>query len=145
MAEVKSTTGKRIDEGGVNHPAHYNTDISGVECIEVVRHMDFNLGNAFKYLFRAGRKISESISDVEAEIKDLQKAIWYLKDERNNVKALDPRLHPRKFYEEKMILVINSREGNIKQAMMLLDQGYFEMAMSAIEDEIESLKAKNGI
>ena len=144
MVEVISTTGKQIDAGGVNHPAHYNTDISGVECIEIVRHMDFNLGNAFKYMFRAGRKTITGETVLE-EIKDLQKAIWYLKDERNNVKALDIRLYPRKLYEDKIIKVIKSREGNIQQAMIMLDQGFFEMAVSCVEDEIESLKAKHGI
>lgn len=144
MVDVISTTGKQIDAGGVNHPAHYNTDISGVECIEIVRHMDFNLGNAFKYMFRAGRKNISGEAVLE-ELKDLEKAIWYLKDERLNVKALDPRLYPRKFYEEKIIKVIKSREGNIQQAMIMLDQGFFEMAVSCVEDEIETLKAKHGI
>ncbi len=40
----------------VNHPAHYNDSPSGVECIEVVRHMNFNVGNAVKYLWRCGKK-----------------------------------------------------------------------------------------
>lgn len=57
----------------VNHPKHYNTNPSGIECIEVVRHMNFNKGNAIKYIWRAG--------DKGNEIEDLQKAIWYLNDE----------------------------------------------------------------
>ena len=149
MTEIKSTTGRYIDAGGVNHPAHYNTDKSGVECIEITRHMDFNLGNAFKYIFRAGQKVDAKNGEnedlveyfrVESEIKDLSKAIWYLKDERKNVKALDPRLYPRHFYEDKIAKVIASREGNIQQAMIMLDQGYFEMAVSAIEAEIKRIK-----
>ena len=38
----------------VNHPAHYNTHPSGVECIEITEHFNFNIGNAIKYLWRAG-------------------------------------------------------------------------------------------
>ena len=55
----------------VNHPDHYNqTDF---ECIELVRHMSFNLGNAVKYLWR--------YEDKQDPIEDLQKAAWYISDE----------------------------------------------------------------
>lgn len=59
----------------VNHPAHYNSDPSGIACIEIVRHRNFNIGNAIKYLWRAGLK------DADTHIQDLQKAIWYITDE----------------------------------------------------------------
>lgn len=58
----------------VNHPKHYTSHPSGVECIEVTRHMNFNLGNVVKYLWRAGLK-------NEATLEDLRKAAWYLNDE----------------------------------------------------------------
>lgn len=57
----------------VNHPKHYCSHPSGVECIEITRHMLFNRGNAIKYIWRAGEKSSE--------IEDLKKAIFYLTDE----------------------------------------------------------------
>jgi len=57
----------------VNHPKHYNSHPSGVECIDVVRHMNFNLGNVIKYLWRADHK--------NASIEDLKKARWYPDDE----------------------------------------------------------------
>ena len=34
----------------VNHPKHYTSDPSGIECIDVTRHRNFNIGNAIKYL-----------------------------------------------------------------------------------------------
>ena len=40
----------------VNHPAHYNSHPSGIECIEIARHHNFNIGNSIKYLWRAGLK-----------------------------------------------------------------------------------------
>ena len=40
----------------VNHPPHYNTHPSGIECIEITRHMNFNLGNVVKYIWRADDK-----------------------------------------------------------------------------------------
>ena len=57
----------------VQHPKHYNEHPSGVECIDIIRHMNFNLGNVIKYVWRADLK-----NDA---IEDLQKAMFYLKDE----------------------------------------------------------------
>jgi len=54
----------------VNHPRHYTSHPSGVECITVTEHMGFNVGNAVKYLWRADLK--------ENAIEDLQKAQWYI-------------------------------------------------------------------
>ena len=65
----------------VNHPKHYNSHPSGIECIEIVRHHDFNIGNALKYLWRAGIKTEEGISNKEKQIEDLHKAIFYINDE----------------------------------------------------------------
>ena len=61
----------------VNHPVHYNSNPSGIECIEVARHYCFSIGNAFKYLWRAGLKDPDN---PEKEIEDLKKAIWYIED-----------------------------------------------------------------
>ena len=54
----------------VNHPKHYTEHPSGVECIEITEHMNFCVGNAFKYLWRAGLK--------GEQIEDLRKARWYI-------------------------------------------------------------------
>lgn len=65
----------------VNHPSHYTSDPSGVECITITRHRTFNVGNAIKYLWRAGLKSDAGRSPVEKQIEDLRKAVWYLNDE----------------------------------------------------------------
>ena len=57
----------------VDHPAHYNAHPSGIECIDVVEHMGFNLGNAIKYIWRADLK--------HDALEDLRKAEWYLRRE----------------------------------------------------------------
>lgn len=54
----------------VDHPKHYTSHPSGIECIEVVEHMNFCRGNAIKYIWRAG--------DKGNEIEDLEKARWYI-------------------------------------------------------------------
>ena len=63
----------------VNHPPHYNSHPSGVECITITRHMGFNIGNAMKYLWRADEK--------GKDIEDLEKAVFYIKDEITKRKA----------------------------------------------------------
>jgi hypothetical protein len=42
--------------------------------------MDFDLGNAIKYLLRQGKKSEEGISDRDKAIEDLRKAIFYIND-----------------------------------------------------------------
>lgn len=61
------------DEDKVNHPNHYTSHPSGVECIQITEHMGFNLGNAIKYIWRADLK-----GDA---IEDLKKAEFYIKRE----------------------------------------------------------------
>lgn len=60
----------------VDHPDHYNDNPSGVECIDVVEHYNFNIGNAIKYLWRAGLKGGKG-----KRLEDLRKAIWYVERE----------------------------------------------------------------
>jgi len=57
----------------IDHPKHYTSHPSGVECITVAEHMNFNLGCVFKYIWRADEK--------GAHIEDLKKALWYLQRE----------------------------------------------------------------
>lgn len=69
-----------IETSTVNHPTHYNMSESGIETIKIVRHFDFDCGNAFKYLMRFRYKNNLR--------EDLEKAIWYLNDKiasTNNV------------------------------------------------------------
>lgn len=67
-------------EFNVNHPKHYNSHPSGIECITIARHYTFSIGNAIKYLWRAGLKQDPSMEDREKEIEDLEKAKWYIDD-----------------------------------------------------------------
>ena len=60
-------------EDPVNHPKHYTGHPSGVECIQITEYMNFCLGNAVKYVWRAGLK-----GDA---VQDLEKAVWYINRE----------------------------------------------------------------
>jgi hypothetical protein len=57
----------------VNHPPHYCSHPSGVECINITQLMSFNVGNAFKYLYRC--------TDKNNTLEDLRKAQWYIRRE----------------------------------------------------------------
>ena len=63
----------------VNHPSHYTSHPSGVECIQITEHMNFCIGNAVKYLWRVGLK-----GDA---VEDLLKARWYIEKEIQRIKA----------------------------------------------------------
>lgn len=65
----------------VNQPSHYTSHPSGIECIEITRHHDFAIGNAIKYLWRAGLKNSDN------EVQDLEKAAWYIQDKIKQLKG----------------------------------------------------------
>lgn len=66
----------------VNHPPHYTSDPSGVECLDIVRHRNYNIGNAIKYLWRAG------IKNEDKHIEDLKKAVFYINDEIKRLEGL---------------------------------------------------------
>lgn len=61
----------------VNHPDHYAKHPSGIECIQITEHMNFCLGSAMKYIWRAGLK-----GDAR---QDLEKAKWYLDREMDRI------------------------------------------------------------
>ncbi len=62
----------------INHPAHYTRHPSGVECIQIVEHFPFNIGNVIKYCWRAGLK-----NDA---LEDLKKAKWFIEREIERLK-----------------------------------------------------------
>ena len=70
MGSCSFIFGEQMDEK-VNHPTHYN-QYNGLEIIDLVEQMNFNKGNAVKYITRAGFK------DSQTEIEDLKKARWYI-------------------------------------------------------------------
>lgn len=68
----------------VNHPPHYTSHPSGIECIQITEHLGFCVGNAIKYLWRADEKGSA--------IQDLEKARWYIDREISRRKRAEVAL-----------------------------------------------------
>jgi len=78
----------------VNHPSHYQGE--RVEAIDVIESysLNFSLGNAIKYLLRAGKKPDSSYEE------DLAKAVWYIQREiqRSKKDETQPRQEPQDVY-----------------------------------------------
>ncbi len=111
----------------VNHPPHYK-DASGIECIEVTRHMGFCGGNCFKCIYRAGKKGST--------IEDLEKAIFYADEAYDLCEEID------KLVIEKIRQIAFHREGFIFKAMIAVRWSAWSDVHDHIQDEISRLKAK---
>jgi len=73
-SDVKKMSENQQNYEYVNHPQHYGGEDNLYEVIKVIEatNMDFHLGNAYKYMARAGKK------GTDKEVQDLKKAIWYI-------------------------------------------------------------------
>jgi hypothetical protein len=82
---VTDGIGREPDRHAVNHPPHYNAH-PACEAVDLCEELSFNLGNAVKYLWRAGQKGDR--------VEDIRKAIWYLEreSERNSQSIKDGEL-----------------------------------------------------
>lgn len=66
------------DRPTITNPPHYLAHPSGIECIQITEHFNFNLGCVIKYVWRAGLK-----GDA---LTDLEKAAWYIQREIDRLK-----------------------------------------------------------
>lgn len=124
---------KKFEQGKpdmVNQPPHYK-DASGIECKEITCHrkMPFSLGNAIKYLYRAGSK-----GDL---LEDLKKAEWYLR-----VAYLNDERVP-KAVEVRLLEVAAHRKTAAGRALNLIRLHEISAAYQAVKKEIEKLEAGN--
>ncbi len=86
LTNIGVTVAPLEDDGDtdmVDHPAHYNSHPSGIECIDVIEHWSYNLGAAMKYVWRAGLKPGAD------HVEDLQKAVWYINREIERLEKHD--------------------------------------------------------
>lgn len=111
----------------VNHPSHYK-DPSGVECIDIVRHKSFNVGNAIKYVFRHNQK--------GKPIEDLKKALFYIEDEVNHRDSATQYADTTATLQK----LIESRSGNEQGFFKAMKLGDLDMAQSCLRAEIIKLE-----
>lgn len=82
---------EELDKEMINNPKHYTAHPSGIECIEITEHLNFCLGNAIKYIWRAGLK------DEDKTIQDLKKAEFYIKREIDRLTELKMKELKKKY------------------------------------------------
>ena len=85
----------------INHPPHYTSHPSGVECIEIVEHFNCCIGQAVQYLWRAGLK------EGNDTIQDLSKARWFVDREID-------RLKREQLLEEKRARQVEARANRVQ-------------------------------
>ena len=114
----------------VTNPGYYRSHPSGVECIDIIRHLPFNVGNAVKYLWRAGDK-----GGPEKLREDLEKAIWYIQD------SID---HPRastysELVDYELLAKWNRVESKTKRGRIIILTIFVELAKQELEAWLDSL------
>ena len=114
------------------NPAYYRQG-SGVECIDVVRHLPFAQGNAMKYVWRAGHK-----NDIK---QDLDKALWYVNDciaQKSAVPIIDSPVEEELLTDHRRYLL---KQGDYMRmtTLWVLGLGDMESAAVCIEDWLNSL------
>lgn len=102
----------------VNHPSHYNS--GKFEVIEVIedQRLGFHLGNAIKYICRAGKKLPEKSTkemDRQIAVQDLEKAVWYIQRHIEILKPLELIRRPNE---------MNPRTGSAQPKAELLGDEY---------------------
>lgn len=90
-------------ENRVEHPNYYKLS-NGIEVLDVVRDLPFNIGNVVKYVIRAGRKKEAGLSDKQKQIEDLEKAKFYIEDAIKQLKDNDKWIWIKFFTSIKKIL-----------------------------------------
>jgi hypothetical protein len=119
----------------VNHPAHYN-QYEGLEVWDLVELMTFNLGNAVKYVARAGHK------DASKEIEDLSKAIAYI---RRELKRVDKSEADYGKYSDLVALLapqLSYHRGISVLYICRASNEYLSMAMGHLEQEMRLLSGE---
>lgn len=133
-ARVKGMAGAELHQENVskpdmvNKPPHYK-DASGIECKEITCHrkMPFSLGNAIKYLYRAGSK-----GDL---LEDLKKAEWYLRVAYLNSEAVPVEVVRR------LSEVAAVRKTQAGRALNLISRRQALYAYRVVKSEIERMEA----
>lgn len=117
----------------VNNPKHYTSHPSGVECIEIAEMLPFNLGNALKYLWRAGKKLDE--------FEDVKKAVFYLRRQANSKLALQKETHSgsikKELIQDNAILINNFDQELARIVAIICLKGNAELLDLADELEIK--------
>ena len=119
----------------INHPIRYNADDSGVECIDVVERLPFNLGSALKYIWRRDHKQSFA--------RDLQKAAWYLRREAERIAREEEQQTTGGLISD---VVHGSRDDLLKLALLIVEssiEGANTTRLLDLAEKLEGIAAQD--
>lgn len=111
-------------------PSHYRSHPSGIECIEISRHLPSDLGQALQYVWRW---------DTKNGVEDLRKARWFLRDqidyfgefaELSGSVVLLLSSAARAEYKAARGGLLNGLRGDFLQA---LSEGFLDKALHVVE------------
>ena len=88
--ESNDVVGLNMISNAVKHPSHYTSHPSGVECIRIVEHFNFNIGNAIKYLWRVDLK-DDPIENLEKAMNSTRLEIKRRKRMRRKIMLADQK------------------------------------------------------
>jgi len=115
----------------INHPSHYTSHPSGVECIQITEGFSFNIGNAIKYLWRADEK--------GAPLDDLKKAGWYIEREISRRINAAKTISEIEFPKRAETPLEDSRWINLR-ALLIAARNGDQMARSLADDILKNLE-----
>ena len=101
---------------------HYDQHPSDVKVIRLTRHLSNNMGNAAKYLLRAGLKEGSTVA------KDTRKAAYYLEDEYTHFDDYD--FSPKAVECAKLILAFETRTSPLSSLLAMISSGRFSLAFA---------------
>lgn len=121
----------------VNNPAHYVKGFApvNIECIDITRWMPFTQGNAFKYVWRAGKK-----GGINKAIEDLDKAIWYLNDAQSATPIGGAPPTGTTNTAQAIFWLLPYQQSHRFRALAFILQGAYHGAYQDALDEIDKLK-----
>lgn len=128
----------------IDHPRWYNGHESGIECIELIRHLPSNLANAVKYVWRCGLKTTET------PLRDLKSARWYTQDEEERIDLFELEGEPkpktdvvwRALAHEVIRADFSCTLGRYLEALLRYD---FEMMYATLDDAIADLERPDAV
>jgi len=138
-----STTQSEDPNERVDHPRHYNQHPSGVETIELIRHLPCNFANAVKYIWRYGLKATET------PLRDLKSAKWYTADEekRRDMFELWHEPPPKTDVVWRALahqVILSDPGSTLADYLDALLRGSFDDMHAALESAIEKLTCEAG-
>lgn len=138
MFETHTTTDTRVEDP-VNHPSHYTDGpaLGRLECLDITRWLPFDLGNAFKYVWRAGKK------DPAKMAEDLEKAKFYLIDWFDELRTWQSTLYHGRAAAEVLFYKTDYRQWESwrYRALRSILCGNVEDAINIIEHQLNALEA----